>query len=106
MLKNTIELPCKIGDEIFIVEDYNQHYDECEYYETIYDTKITIKRSIIECFIIDDEGIFIGEDGHDGFNKLTTYHNLTLEDYNVCKIFYTIFLTLRFKTVNIKINKL
>jgi hypothetical protein len=89
-MKNFV-LPCDIGDIIYVVEDYNQYYDE-KYMsiKTIYGNRIIIKEIIVEGFIVDKEGIFIAEDSFDGWNKLTVYHNLTLEKYGDCKIFFSI----------------
>ena len=89
MNENIINLPCSIGDAVYIVENYNKYYDKCKYYNTIYDSKVVIKSYFVESFIIDDEGVFIAEDGNDGFNKMSTYHDLTLEEYGDCKIFYS-----------------
>lgn len=87
-MNNEIKLPCKIGDIVYIVEDYNPYYDKCEYCETIYGSKIVVKDFVVDSFIIDSKGVSIAEDGHDGYNKLITYHSLTLEEYEDCKVFY------------------
>jgi hypothetical protein len=89
-MKNFV-LPCDINDTIYVVQDYNPYYDE-KYVpiKTIYGNKVIIKEIIVEGFIIDKEGIFIAEDGLDGWNKLIVYHNLTLEEYGDCKIFLDI----------------
>jgi hypothetical protein len=84
-----IKLPYNVGDRVFIAEDYNQYWD-VDYYNpihTIYGTKIVIKAWTVEGFIIDDKGVHLAEDGHDGWNKLTTYHDLTLDKDGECKIF-------------------
>ena len=81
------KLPANICDDIYIVENYNQYYDKCKFYITKYDTKIVIKKYIVEGFIVDEYGIFFAEDSWDGWNKLSVYHELTLEEYGDCKIF-------------------
>jgi len=89
-MNKNIVLPCNIGDEIYIVEDYNEHYDDFyHYYETIYGGRVVVKELIVDSFIVDSQGVFIAENGYDGYNKITTYHDLTLEEYDDCKIFYS-----------------
>ena len=87
-MNNTINLPCNIGDKIYVVEDYNSFYDKCEYYETVFGTKIVIKGYIVEVFVVDESGVSIGEHTHDGINKLDTYHHLYHVEDEDCKIFY------------------
>ena len=91
-MENKIELPYNIGDTVYILENFNEYDDIKNGYKpihTIYKTDIVIKPIIVEGFIIDEEGIFLAEDGWDGWNKIVTYHSLTLEEYEDCKIFGT-----------------
>jgi hypothetical protein len=92
MSADTIKLPYNIGDEVFIVENYNLYWDVEDFtpIHTIYGKDIVIKPMNIEGFIIDEKGIHIAEDGHDGWNKLTLYHDLTLKDDGVCRVFGTL----------------
>lgn len=84
----SFETPCNVGDIIYVVEDYNRFYDKCGYYETIYGSRIVIKDYVVEGFLIDELGVHIAEGSHDGWNKFSTYHDLTLEDkYGDCMIF-------------------
>jgi hypothetical protein len=97
-----IQLPCNLGDVIYIVEDYNPYYDTCKFFKTKYNTNITIKKHVVESFIVEKEGVFISESGHDGFNKITDYHKLTLDKYGDCKIFYSKQEALDFVNKNIR----
>ena len=84
-----IKLPCNIGDKIFVVEDYNEFYDKCHYYETKYGNKIVLKEYMVDVFIVDENGVHIGEYTHDGAVRFDQNHDLTLNvKWGDCKIFF------------------
>ena len=87
---NNVTLPYSIGDTIYVVENYNEHFDKCEHFTTKYNTEIKIKKYEVEGFIITKDGIYLTEDGWDGFNIFEQYHTLELENYDNCKIFNTL----------------
>ncbi|MGE5637657.1 MAG: hypothetical protein ACM3WQ_03025 [Chloroflexota bacterium] len=83
----TVTLPCNIGDTVYLVEDFNEYYDKTPSYLTRDGKKVTIKEFVVDSFIVDENGIYIAEGGHDGYNKISTYHNLYISKHLNCRVF-------------------
>lgn len=79
-MNNQITLPCSIGDKIYIIEDFNELFDRCLYYETKDGNKVVIRENIVDAFIIDEEGIHEAELTHDGYVKFSIYHYYTVRN--------------------------
>ena len=79
----------KIGDIVYIVENYNDSLDSFQPILTSYNKKIKITEFIIEGFLIDEDGDHIAECGWDGWTILDVYHNLYISenDKDDAKIF-------------------
>ncbi len=90
-----ITLPLRVGETIYVVEDYNSYYGPPDStiirYDTVVGKPIKITEMEVEGYIISEDGVHFAEDGHDGWNRLETYHRLSLDKYpnNRCKLFYT-----------------
>ena len=83
---NELELQCRIGDKIYVVEDFNNFHGKTDYYTTKYNSKIIIRKYTIRGFIIDEDGVHIAEDTWDGWIRYAE-GGLTLEKYSDRKIF-------------------
>ena len=85
-----IELPCAVGDKIFVIVDWNPCKDYSpgdRIYLSIYGHKIVMLSLVAEGFIIDSDGVHFAENSQDGWNLLETYNDLTTEEYGPCKVF-------------------
>lgn len=87
-----IESKFNIGDDIFVVEDFNPYYDPDDP-KVMYKGKsrfgryFVIKKYCVEGLLVIDNKVFVAEDSHDGWNKMEIYHSLTRHTYGDCKIF-------------------
>ena len=80
-----MNVPYELGSKVFIVMDYNSFHDDGKQMFIIGDFKLKIAERCVEGYIYDEEGLHLAVNGWDGWNKLTTYHNISgTED---CKVF-------------------
>jgi len=83
-----IEIPAKLGDTVYIVENWNPYWDkEIEYHLTPQLDKIKITRDAVEGYIFDKYGLSYAELGHDGWNTMGGSLPEYMDDDEECKIF-------------------
>ena len=88
-----LKLPCSVGDQIFIVRDYNEcihNSSNSAIIDTIYRRKLVIVKIEVEGFIIDKYGIHFAEETNDGWDILESYSNWNEKGYGNQKIFLTL----------------